>query len=181
MAITIKDGTGKAFEQKVDSDNRAHTKATTSSEEHHQNDDHQKAWTVSFDAVDPTDVNDYFLNMKNTATAVRAISRIVVTSTVAGYLEVQRVTGTSIGGAAEEINSWTFGASDPADFTAESAVDITGLTDAGVLRFVRLQANITEYIEFPQGLRLLQNEQCALLWTPNTGVLTGNVDLYEEA
>lgn len=180
MANTIKDGTGSGFELKIDKDNRAHVASVTASEEHHENEDNQKAWTGSFDAIDPTEVDDYFLNMKNTSTAVRAISRIEITSTVAGYLEVQRVTGTSIGGAADEVNSWTFGASDPDGFTFETAVDITGLTDAGVVRFRWLQANVTEVIEFPQTIRLLQNEQCALLWTPNTGILTGNVDFYEE-
>jgi len=72
------------------------------------------------------------------------------------------------------------GASAPANFTFESGVNITGLTDAGVLRFRWLQVNITEVMEFPQGIRLTQNEQCALLWTNSTGSLTGNVDFYEE-
>lgn len=181
MPFTIKDGTGKGFEAKVNEDNQLLTNATTATEEHHQNEEHEKAWTASFDAIDPTGADDYFVNLKNTATSVRAIARIAITSTVAGYVEVQRVTGTSSGGSADEINSFTFGGSDPADFAFESGVDITGLTDAGVMRFAWLQANITEYLEFPQSIRLAQNEQCALLWTVSTGILTGNVDFYEEA
>ncbi len=180
MPNTIKDGTGTGNELKIDSDNRAHTFAVQTTEEHHENEDNLKAWTASFDAIDPTDVDDYFVYIRNTATETRAISRIEITSTVAGYLEVQRVTGTVIGGAADEINSWTLGAADPSEFTFLTAVDITGLTDAGVLRFRWLQANITEVLEFPQTIRLTQNEAMALLWTPNTGILTGNIDFYEE-
>lgn len=180
MGFVIDDGTGDGFSAKVDKDKRLHTFSVTSAEEHHENEDNEKAWTVSFDAINPTCSDDYFLNLNNTSTAVRAVSRIEVSSTVAGILEVQRVTGTSCGGAAEEVNSWTFGGADPSCFTAESGVNITCLTDAGVLRFITLEANVGRVVEFPQTLRLKQNEQMALLWTVSTGILTGNIDFYEE-
>lgn len=180
MPNTIKDGTGKGFELKIDSDNRAHVASVQASEEHHENEDNLKAWTASFDAVDPTGADDYFVYMQNTAKETRVISRISITSTAAGVVEVQHVTGTALGGGADEVNSWTIGAADPSEFTFQSGVDITGLTDAGVLRFAALQVNITEYLEFPQTIRLPQNQAIALLWTASTGGLTGNIDFYEE-
>lgn len=180
MATTIKDGTGKGFEWQINKDNKGEVNAVTLTEEHHENEDNQRSWTIAFDAVDPTSSDDYFLHIKNTDTAVRTITRITVSSTVAGILEVQKVTGTSIGGAAEQVNSMTLGSPVPSNFTAESAVDITGLTDDGVLRFITLEANVERVVEFPQGIRMPQNEQVALLWTITTGILTGNVDIYEE-
>lgn len=180
MSFILEDGTGKGFKAKITKDNQISTFAVTTSEEHHENEDNQKAWTGSFDAINPTSNDDYFVNMKNSSTAVRVISRIEITSTVAGYLEIQKVTGTSIGGVADEVNSWTIGGPDLDSFTFESSVDITGLTDAGVLRFRWLRADITEVIDFPQTIRLLQNAQVALLWTVSTGILTGNIDFYEE-
>jgi len=180
MSFILEDGTGSGKKLKINNDNRLEADAVISGEEHHENEDNQKSWNVAFDALDPTCTDDYFLNLKNTSEAVRALSRIVITSTVAGYVEVQRVTGTSVGGAAEQVNSFTFGGADPSCFTAESAVNITGLVDAGVLRFIWLPANVTQFVEFEPTIRLLQNEQAALLWTTCTGILTGTIDFYEE-
>lgn len=180
MGNSVKDGTGSGKEWKINEDNRGEVDSVQASEEHHENEDNEKAWTGAFDAIDPTSSDDYFVAMKNTATEVRAVSRLTVSSTVAGILEVQRVTGTSVGGSGDEINSWTLGGADPVDFTFESGVDITGLVDAGVMRFVTLEANVERIVEFPQTIRLKTNQQLALLWTITTGILTGNVDFYEE-
>jgi len=180
MPIVVEDGSGGAFKLKVDSDNRAHVASVQASEEHHENEDNLRAWTASFDAIDPTGADDYFVYIQNTAKETRAISRIAITSTAAGIVEVQHVTGVAVGGSDDEVNSWTIGAADPSEFTFQSGVNITGLTDAGVLRFAALQVNITEYLDFPQTLRLPQNQAIALLWTSTTGGLTGNIDFYEE-
>src|SRR3989304_5177450 len=53
-----------------------------------------KAWAVLFEAVDPTGANDHFFHMKPTGDAVE-ITKIELYSTVAGFVEVHRATGTS--------------------------------------------------------------------------------------
>ena len=180
MAFILEDGTGKAFKAKVDDDGRLTVFATTLPEEHHVNQDAERSWSVPFDAIDPTSDTDYFFAMKNTDTAVRVIPRIAITSTVAGYLEIQAVTGTTIGGGAVVPVNHTVGGSVPANLTTETAVDITGITDAGVIHFHWLVANVTAHIEIPATIRLKQNQQIALLWTVSTGILTGTVEVYEE-
>lgn len=180
MAIQIEDGTGRRFTLKVDADGRAAVFATTLPEEHHVNQDAEKFWSVPFDAVDPTSNDDYFIHIKNTDTAVRVIPRVNITSTVAGFVELQRVTGTSVGGGDVVPVNATGGGSAPANLTTETGVDITGLVDGGVHHFHWLQANVTAHIFLPATIRLKQNEQFAILWTVSTGILTGTVEIYEE-
>lgn len=181
MSFILEDGTGSGKKAKVDGDNRLATFAVQTSEEHHENEDNKRAWTASFDALDPTGADDYFAVLQNTDTAIRAVSRLIVSSTTAGILEFQRVTITTLsGGSADEVNSWSLGEADPSGITFETGVNITGITDAGVLRFITLVANVGRVIEFFQTARLKQNEAIALLWTAGDGVLTGNIDFYEE-
>lgn len=180
MPQQIEDGSGKRFTLHIDADGRATTFSTTLPEEHHVNQSSEKTWAVPFDAINPTDVDDYFIHVRNTDTAVRVIPRIAVTSTVAGYIEIQAVSGTSIGGAAVVPVNNTVGGSAPANLTAETAVDITGLTDGGVIHFHWLEANKTAHIEIPATVRLKQNQAMALLWTVSTGILTGTIEVYEE-
>lgn len=180
MPQQIEDGTGKRFTLKIDADNRAAVFATTLPEEHHVNQAVEKFWNIPFDAIDPTSNDDYFIHVRNTDTAVRVIPRINITSTVAGFVELQRVTGTSVGGGDVVPVNATSGGSAPANLTAETAVDITGLTDAGVHHFHWLEANKTAHIFLPATIRLKQNEAFALLWTVSTGILTGTIEIYEE-
>ena len=181
MPFILEDGTGKGFKARVDKDNRLHTFTVEIPEEHHENEVFENAWNGAFDAIDPTSSDDYFVYIQNKAKEVRSITRIAITSTVAGFLEVQAVTGAASGGGADEVNSYTIGGADPSDFTFESGVDITNLADAGVLHFHWLEANKTAHMEFPQTIRLKTNQAIALLWTVTTGILTGTVDFYEES
>lgn len=180
MPLQVEDGSGKRFTWHIDEDGRGTVFATILPEEHHVNQSVEKTWNIPFDAIDPTSNDDYFIHVRNTDTAVRVIPRIIVTSTVAGYLEIQAVSGTSIGGAAVVPVNNTVGGSAPANLTAETAVDITGLTDDGVVHFHWLEANKTAHIELPSTIRLKQNQAMALLWTVTTGILTGTIELYEE-
>ncbi len=164
----------------VDKDGRQLTFSTTLPEEHHVNQVTEKTWNIPFKAIDPTSDNDYFIHVRNTDTSVRVIPRISVTSTVAGYIEIQAVSGTSIGGGDVVPVNNTVGGSAPANLTAETAVDITGLTDDGVLHFHWLEAAKTSHIEIPATIRLKQNQAMAILWVPATGILTGIIEIYEE-
>ena len=180
MPQQIEDGSGKRFTWHIDADGRGTVFATTLPEEHHVNQKAEKFWNVPFDAINPTSDNDYFIHVRNTDTSVRVIPRINITSTVAGYLEIQSVSGTSIGGAAVVPVNATVGGPTPANLTAETAVDITGLTNDGVQHFHWLEADKTAHINLPATIRLKQNQAMALLWVPATGILTGTIEVHEE-
>ncbi len=180
MPMQLEDGSGKRFTVHIDADGRMTTFSTILPEEHHVNQKAEKFWSIPFSAIDPTSDNDYFIHVRNTDISVRVIPRINVTSTVAGYLQIQSVTGTSIGGAGVVPVSATVGGPTPANLTTETAVDITGLTDAGVQHFHWLEAAKTAHINLPATIRLKENQAMALLWVPATGILTGTIEIYEE-
>ncbi len=180
MPIQIEDGTGKRFPVKIDSDGRMTTFSTTLPEEHHVNQKAEKFWNIPFEGINPTGANDYFIHVRNTDTSVRVIPRVNITSTIAGYIQIQSVSGTSIGGGAVVPVNATVGGSSPANLTAETGVDITGLTNGGVQHFHWLEADKTAHINLPATIRLKQNQAMALLWVPATGGLTGTIEIYEE-
>jgi hypothetical protein len=135
-------------------------------------------WTIPFDAIDPTGADDYFLYILNNGPDPLAVSKLHVTSTVAGTLELQTVTGTAVGGTAITVVNRHRGITKTPDATIQSGVDITGLTDAGVLEFVELGANAQASLVLrDEPIILEQSQAVAFLWTEATGVLTGNVTL----
>ncbi len=180
MPQQMEDGWGSRIPWRIDKQGRGTVFATTLPEEHHVNQAVEKFWNIPFNAINPTSDNDYFIHVRNTDTAVRVVPRINITSTVAGFLQIQAVSGTSIGGAAVVPVNATVGGSTPANLTAETAVDITGLSDDGVHHFHWLEADKTAHINLPATIRLKQNQAMALLWVPATGILTGTIELYEE-
>ena len=182
MGQPISNGAGDGeFDARVDSNLRLHVFATTVPEEHHVNKVNEASWTFPFDNINPAGNDDYFFVVQNTNKAVRVVARLSITSTVAGFVELQTVTiSTLSGGSAITPVPHTPGAEVPADLTVESGVDITGITDAGVHHFHWLEANKTAHIELPASIRLKTNRAMALLWTVSTGNLTGGVEIYEE-
>jgi hypothetical protein len=135
-------------------------------------------WTVPFDAIDPTGADDYFLFIRNDGAEPLAITKLSVSSTVAGIVELQGVTGDPSGGTAVAVVNRQVGNNKTPDTTIESGVNITGLTDAGVLEFIRLVANTQQDTLLQDDpIVLVQNQEVALLWTGATGILTGNVTL----
>lgn len=136
------------------------------------------AWSMPFDAVDPTGANDIFAYLQNTdPTLPLHVRRIRVSSTVAGMLEVLRVTGTAVGGSAATLVNFNeaFSASTPTG-TFETGVDITGLTDGGKYAFQELDTvNKTYDIIIPHDVILNKNGAIALNWVPATGILSGTI------
>ena len=181
MTVILESAGTTGYKAIIDKDGRVTTFSTTLPESHHVNQVTEKSWAIPFDAIDPTTSDDYFVYLKNTDAAVRVIDRMAITSTVAGYLEIQEVTGPAGGGQATLTPvSFTVGGPAPVNFTAESDPDITGLTEVGKLHFHWLIAATTAHIEFPQTIRLKQNQAIALNWTVATGILTGSLEMYEE-
>ncbi|MEE9586068.1 MAG: hypothetical protein V3W09_04125 [Nitrososphaerales archaeon] len=177
----IEDGSGKGFRAKVTRLLELSIRGVSRSEAAELIITDGLVWTIPFDVVDPTAEDDYFLYISNTGSTNLAITRIQVSSTVAGTLELQKVTGTSVGGSAVTLVNRKLGSANvPSSATIESAVDITGLTDAGVLEFIELVADTGRNINLTDDPVIISpNTAAALLWTVATGILTGNVTLAE--
>lgn len=138
-------------------------------------------WTFPFDAVDPTGADDYFLYLQNSDTEFDlVVTSIQVTSTVAGTLEVQTVTGTAAGGTAVTLEPRNLGSTKLPDGTFQTAVDITGLADAGHLEHIELVANTMVDLDWTNRPIVIPNTfAIALLWTEATGILTGKIDFEQ--
>lgn len=161
----------------VDDEGRAHTAAVVESDMEDRN-EKGFAWSLPFDAIDPTGADDKFVYIKNTESALNLhIRRIRVSSTVVGMLEVLRVTGTAAGGSGVTLVNFneSFNSKTP-EGVFETGADITGLTDAGKYAFQQLPVADTEYnIHIPHDIILGKNGAIALNWVPATGILTGTV------
>lgn len=176
--MQIQDGRTSTTAQ-VDSEFRLHTRAVTEAMDYHATLSHQKYWSLPFTDVDPTTSDDHFFYIKNTGTALLSIPDIRISTTVAGYVEVNWVTGTAGGSTSTltPVNRYLGSPNVPAA-TILYSVDITGLTIAGEIFRIDLDTtgklvkmHTTGNILIPQG------QAVALTWSETTGVLSGSVSL----
>ncbi len=176
MALTIIGATHKGVLE-VDVDGRALTQAVVESDMENRN-EKGFAWSLPFDAVNPTAGDDIFAYLQNTDPSLSIhVRRIRVSSTVVGMLEVIRATGTAAGGSGVTLVNFNqaFAAKTPTGIF-ETGADITGLTDGGKYAFQQIVAIDTNYdIHIPHDIILGKNDAVALNWVPATGVLTGTI------
>lgn len=134
-------------------------------------------WILPIGAIDPTGADDNFAYLKNDEPAPIEVSEVQLASTVAGIVKMEKCTGTASGGTAvNPINTNGNSGKAPA-VTFETGVDITGLTDAGVLGTIGLGANLEGGSLSPKGpIIILKKDEAVLLnWSAATGVLTGTI------
>lgn len=137
-------------------------------------------WTIPFEDIDPAGADDYFLYLRNDGTPDLLVSRLTVSSTVAGRLEIHKVTGTPSGGTDIDPVNRNLGATRLPSATTESGTDITGLTNAGIIGFTELVADTENDNNLgAEPIVLPRNTAIALLWSETTGVLTGNLTLVQ--
>lgn len=179
MATIIQDGTGKGFSAQVDKEHRLRTHATVEAEQHFVNENDKRYWMFPFDAVDPTDADDYFLVIKYGGKGVLVVTDIRITSTVAGFLEPQHVTGVPVNGTAVGLVNRHLGATEDPDGVYEFGVNITGLVDAGHLHHLWLPVDTERHMDLDGHFFVPPGQLFALLWTVATGVLSGSVSMYE--
>lgn len=178
MPTTLVGPNGREVKVSVDGELFTHSRAQETMGFINQEEGH--AWTMPFDALDPTDTDDYFGYIKNESELVNLhVRHFNFSSTVAGILEIQRVTGTPVNGSTVVLvnENDNFPTRVPKG-TFESGVNITGLTDAGVHDFMTLVADVESKLTVLHDIILGPGSGLALLWTPNTGILTGTIKLY---
>lgn len=143
---------------------------------------HRKAyWSVPFKAINPTSTDDYFFYFKNTGTKIYAVPDIRLSpTTIVGVAEVHWVTGTASAVAATTPVNRYLGAAPVLAATEGTAVDITGLSNAGTLAYMNLIVLGTEEkLEIKSAFIVPPGQAFALLWGPATGELSGIVTVVE--
>ena len=175
----IEDGTGKGFRAEVDSKNRLDVHAEN--ESRREGLDSGKSWSLAFNVTDPAGADDYFVHINNTGSATYIITDIRTFSTVAGSIEVHKVTGTAsyAGAVALDITSRNLGSAVLPTGTFNSDTNTTGLTNAGVLMYMYHPANTNTDLLLRAGIIVPPGTQIALLWDTGTGILSGTISMYE--
>lgn len=155
------------------------TEATTSTEDRHININHGKVWSLPF-SVDPVGAGDYFFYIKNTDSISYMITDFRGSSTVAGYVEVNHVSGTPVyvGETSVSPVNRNLGSSNVPDCIVTTDTDITGLTNKGTLfRMDVATVNQLQHLSTSAGVIIPPGQSLALSWSEATGVMSGNVSL----
>lgn len=138
-----------------------------------------KAWILSIDAIDPTGADDHFVHMRNTGARSLAIVAMELMSTVAGFVEPFRASGTASNTPTAVTPRSLAGPGGAAPVgTFETGVDLV-MTIGDLLGFFYLAANtprpLEVYYVIPPATGIAFN------WSVATGVLSGHVILVELA
>jgi len=177
----IKDATGTGKSLKVTDENRAATDSVSRSITQHINEIYEKHFSITFDAIDPTGADDYFLYFKNTGTKNIHLTKFRLRSTVVGSVELHRVTGTASSGTTLTPVNRFLGSTNAVTSTIETDPNFTGLSEAGVLIRLRLDTVDKDYtVDAPSHIIIPPGQAIAGLWDAATGALSGTVDFYED-
>ena len=176
--MIIEDGTGTGSKAKVRSDNQLDVHATTINFLEHLNEDRGKVWTASFDGLAPSGATKFFY-ISNTGTGLLGIAGVRFASTVAGVFRFLKVTGTPAGGTTVVPMPCSLGSPVLAHATILSGTSITGLTDAGLLVPLYLQANVSLDLDLPSRWYLPPNTALAIQ-APGAAVVNGDMLIFEE-
>lgn len=178
--MTVIKGGSNGNVANVTQDNQLATAAETKDHDHVKNEADGSVWTASFLNIDPTAADDNFFYLQNTGTIDLEITDIRITSTVAGQLAVNKVSGTVVGGTTIVPLSKNTAKTVTPLATVEQAVDLTGLTDVGSWYLVTLVANVTYELKTSSRIILGPTGALALQWGEATGILTGTVSFNED-
>jgi hypothetical protein len=181
--MIIKDGAGKGNAARVNVENRLDVESVSRPIDQHINEIYEKMYSLPFDAIDPVGADDYFVYIKNTGTKNLHVESLNIRSTVAGTVEVHYVTGTASFTSGTDITpvNRTLGSSVAITATIKTDTDTTGLTNGGILEYMRLAVANTDYcLEISSHLIIPPGKAMALLWDTSTGILSGTITIYED-
>jgi hypothetical protein len=179
--MKIQDGTGRQYSTKVSSDNRLSTNSVSVSSDHFIARNTGKVWSVVFKDIDPAGADDYFIYIKNNSTTFDYnVTDLRISSTVAGQLEFNSVSGTASGGTTNTPVSRKIGSVNAPDITSETGTDITGLTSDGTVFLLTLEADKMFQLRTSSNIIVQPGKSVALLWGVSTGILSGTLSVVEE-
>lgn len=181
--MIIKDGSGNGYTLRVNKENRANVDSVIRPFDQHINEVYEKAFSLTWDAIDPVGADDYFFYIENTGTKDLHLEDIKVRSTVAGSVELHRVTGTPSYTSDTDVTPVNryLGSAKTITATIKTDTNTTGLTNAGVLDYIRCAVVDTDYmVEISSHIIIPPGEKFALLWDAATGALSGSITIYED-
>lgn len=164
----------------VTNQNQLNTSAEVKEHDHVKNELDGSVWSLPFENVDPTGTNDNFIYIQNTGAKNIEITDIRISSTVAGQVKINKVSGTAVGGT--DISPLSRNTSKTVVPVAivQSGVDITGLTEEGVWFFMQLDiVNRQYHLHTSSRIILGPTGSVALQWEGATGILTGVISISE--
>jgi hypothetical protein len=163
----------------VDDKNRLSTFSIIQMEDKNANID-GRYWSV-FVSVTPAGVNDNFFYLRNDGTKDLSITDIRVSCSAITRLIYKRVIGAPVGGTPiTAITNRKLGTPTVPTATIEQGVDITGLTDGGVLFFEECdEVNELQHLKTTSAIVIPQGQAVAFERVAATGAITLIVSLSE--
>jgi len=162
----------------VDDENRLSTFSITQSEDKHRNIE-SKFWTLRFTNT-PTGAGDNFFYLRNDGTKDIVITDIRISSSVVTQIFYNHVSGTPVGGTTVTPLNRNLGSSVTPSATIEQGVDITGLTDIGVVFFEECSiVNTLFHLKTTSTIIIPQGQAIAFQRVEATGLIDCVVSVSE--
>ena len=134
-------------------------------------------WLLPIAAIDPTGADDNFAYLKNDGLPQIEVLSVDVLTTVAGIVKMEKCSGTAAGVTARDPLNLNGKFGDTPEITFGTGVDITGLTDLGIVDLQGLAADLTPPTRYRRHsiITLNQGDAVLLNWDTATGILTGGI------
>jgi hypothetical protein len=178
--MMIEDGKGTGLKAEVNDENQLETSSVCVDMVEHKNKDHHVLWYLPLDAVAPSGATKFFYIGNNAGQLNVVVSKIRLSSTVAGIFRFLKVTGTPAGGTTIAPTSLFLSSMQtPADGVFQSGASITGLTDAALLIPYYVPANSVVTLELQAKWYIAPGTALAIQ-APAAAVVSGQVTIYTE-
>ena len=178
--MMIEDGTGTGNKAEVNDEHQIETSAVCMDMVEHKNKDHHVVWYLPLDAVAPSGATKFFYIGNSAGQLNVVVSKIRLSSTVAGIFRFVKVTGTPAGGTAVAPTSLFLSSMQiPADGVFQSGVSITGLTDAALIIPYYVPANSVVTLELQAKWYVAPGTAIAIQ-APAAAVVSGAITIYTE-
>jgi len=178
--MMVEDGKGTGNKTAVNDENQLETSAVCIDMIEHKNKDHHVVWYLPLDAVAPSGATKFFYLGNNAGQFNVVVSKIRISSTVAGVFRFLKVTGVPVGGTAiSPVALFLSSMQLPADGVFQSGTNITGLTDAALLAPLYVPANTVVTLELQAKWYVVPGTAIAIQ-APAAATVNGQFTIYTE-
>lgn len=178
--MQIEDGKGTGVRAEVSDENQLEVSAVCLDIIEHKNKEHHVVWYLPLDAVAPSGATKFFYIGNNAGQLNVVISKLRLSSTVAGIFRFVKVTGTPVGGTVIAPTALFLSSMQiPADGVFLSGVSITGLTDAALIAPIYVPANTMITLDLQAKWYIVPGTAIAIQ-APAAAVVSGMVTIYTE-
>jgi hypothetical protein len=175
--MIIEDGTGSGKKARVRASNQLEVFATNVDYLAKLNRD-GGVWSLPIDAIAPSGATK-FIYILNIDSSNLGLATLRLHTTVAGVYRFTKVTGTPSGGTAIVPTPLNLGSTLPAPVGCESGASITGLSDAGLIMPLYMQANVLTELDFLTRWVLTPNTAIAIT-APAAAVVSGMIIIFSD-